>query len=770
MSDSNKKILIIISIFFLLSLSIAIFIIFYKNNNNSIVSDIDNNSPSLDDSSELEGLLDSSRLIGGLPTSDGKIGVTFSGESSNELIEYISFLDFYEKIEDKFAINISDYQLPLNIKTDVLNYYDVSRKLSLDKYLANLNSDGFAIMDNPFPSNNFYNIYDELNSRQIPLFISSDFLIYYYQQTLKKVFKDVEENIFYSNLWEINHFLYDSSRQRYENNLRAKGQVNDRVLEAQRLAAAYFAVSLELLKPDISQIDQSNNIANQAMFTPYEAENYNFSLPDYLKIDVEKELELIRTVNKAAKSPVLLYQRDYQSFVVPEEYKSNVKLNNFYLSTKWLSSEFPLYYQDKNDCPDCELDFDDWRVSMITSSFIAKDIFNSYELKNKWARIYKTLAFFKGLRGDLTYVHYRDALSNIFGDDYEIEKLFADDNPESINNLKKLKSKVLEKEFLAVEGAFDRNNIKERKQIGVRMLTDWYWPNDYISKELSYPNVSTYLNEKISKNNITACSEKNNGDKIRCNGFSLDIIALINEKSLIANDYFAENSFYKGYKEALYFLKTQISKFDKIWHYNSYWKTLSLMKEYLQVNKNNQPVFARNSNWKTKDLNTAVGTWINSQLPLEKLSIYKKNQSYSMTSGEKENFDYNYIEPNLNLVNEQLSNVNMIIKMFDLLKISDELRSSKVSLEELKVNLERIKGIMVKELNSDYLNEEELQFISLLVLEFKASQETPKILKISGNNIRAVNYDISSSKLIIAITQMNGIKTFAVGPVFSYKE
>lgn len=117
-------------------------------------------------------------------------------------------------------------------------------------------------------------------------------------------------------------------------------------------------------------------------------------------------------MNQSAKSPVLLYQRDYRSFVVPEEYKSNAKLNNFYLNTKWLSSEFPLYYQDKNECPDCELDFDDWRVSMITSSFIAKDIFDSYELKNKWARIYKTLAFFKGLRGELTYVHYRDALKN----------------------------------------------------------------------------------------------------------------------------------------------------------------------------------------------------------------------------------------------------------------------------------------------------------------------------------------------------------------------
>lgn len=770
MGDNNKKILVIALLIFLVASIVAVFVILRQNKNVSNKQiETNNNTTSLPESSELEGLIDSSRLIGGLPTSDGKIGVNFSGETSNELIEYISFLDFYEKIEDNFTINNSSYSLPLNVKTDVLNYYDVSRKLNLDSSIKDLNRNGFAIIDNPFTSNNFYNIYDELSSRQIPLLLSSDFLAYYYQQTLKKVFKDVEENIFYPNLWEINRFLYELSRQRYEAGLRSKGQVNDRVLEAQRLAAAYFATSLELLKPDLAQIDKSNNISNQNMFTPYEAENYAFVLPDYLKVDVEKEIELIKTMNKSAKSPVLLYERDYRAFSVPDEYRSNAKLNNFYLSTKWLSSEFPLYYNDRNECPACELDFDDWRISMITSSFIAKDIFDSYELKNKWARIYKTLAFFKGLRGDLTYVHYRDALSDVFGVDYNIEEIFSDTNSESINNLKKLRSKILEQQFLSVEGAFNRSDLNERKKIGVRMLADWYFPNNYILQELSYPNVSSYLNEKTAKNNITSCHDSKSNKIVRCNGFSLDIIALVDEKKLNNNSYYIENSAYQGYKEALYFLKTQINKFEKIWHYNNYWKTLSLIKEYLQVDKNKQAGFAKNADWDIKTLNTSVGIWANLQLPLEKLSVYKKNQSYSMATGDKGFFDYNYIEPNLSLVNEQLSNINMIIKMFDLLKISEELRSTRVSLEEMKTNLERVKGIMVKELNSEILNEEDLQFISLLSLEFKASQNESKILKVS-NTKKTVNYDISQPKILIAVTEVAGKKALAVSPVFAYRE
>jgi hypothetical protein len=338
-----------------------------------------------------------------------------------------------------------------------------------------------------------------------------------------------------------------------------------------------------------------------------------------------------------------------------------------------------------------------------------------------------------------------------------------------VNNLKKLRNKILEHQFLAVEGAFDRNDLSQRKKIGVRMLTDWYFPNDYILQELSYPNVSAYKNEKIAKNNITACQDNKSSRMVRCNGFSLDIIALLDEKKLNSNSYYIENSSYSGYQEALYFLKTQINKFEKIWHYNNYWKTLSLIKEYIQVDKNKQASFAKSADWDTKVLNTAVGFWVNFQLPLDKLNIYKKNQSYSMASGDKGVFDYNYIEPNLSLINEQLSNVNMIIKMFDLLKISDELRSSKVSLEELKVNLERMKGIMVKELNSEILNEEDLQFISLLALEFKSDQNNPKILKIS-NDKKTINYDISKAKLLITVTEVAEKKTFAVSPVFSYRE
>lgn len=770
MNDNFKKILLGVFILFV-TVGISLFFVF-KDKQKSIK---EKNAPvkieeglEEENEDELEKLIDSSRLIGGLPSSDEMVGLGFSGKYDGVLVEYISFLDFYKKMNNNINFKISDYNLPINVKTEVINYYDLSRRLDLDEHVDNLNKNGFAIINNPFPENNFYGIYDELFKRQIPVLITSDFLIYYYQQVLKKTFKEIEENIFYHNLWDINYLLYEKAKSRYEENLRRVGVVNDRVLEAQRLSVAYFATALELLKPEPKQINTNNDPSNTILFSSFEANNYSFVLPDYLKVDVEKEVSLIKNHQLISKSPVLLYEKDYKNFIVPDEYREQAKLNNFYLTAKWLSSNFPLYHKGQ-ECPQCDLDFDDWRVSFITSAFIARDIFDSQELKVNWARIYKTLAFFKGLRGDLTYVHYRDALVNIFGEDYKIEEVFADDNNNSINNLYKFRDEILKYEFLDVEGGFNKNNINEREKLGVKMLTDFYWPNDYIFNKLSYPYVLDYKGEKTAKNNITACNIKNEKNNVRCNGFSLDIIALIDDKALDNNVYYLENSNYKNYKEKLYSLKSQIEKLPSIWHYNNYWNNLNIIKEYLNNDKRKMPVFAQSDNWIDKELFTAVGAWVNLQLPPDKLNFYQKYQSRAIVLEENSFGDYNYIEPNLSLINEQLSSINMILDMFKLLRITNELRSVSVNLEDLKSNLIKIKEIMMKELSSQALEEDDLQFISMFSLEFKVDQINSKILSLDGQN-NVINYDISEPKLLVLPSLNKGKISFSVGPVFSYNE
>lgn len=774
MSDNSKKLILIMLFFLGVVIAVPLFIYLHKDKapTNTSKQEIQKNKNEITESPDgqltgLEESIESSRALGRLPMGEEKIGFDFSKEDESSYIEYVSFLDFYKEIKSEIQPSFKDYSLPLNIKTEVVNYYDLSRRLNIDPYLEDLNSSGVALMPNSLSAKNFYDIYEELYSKKIPLFITSDFLIYYHQQSMKKMFKDVEQNIFYKNLWDINYVLFEKSKRRYEESLAKSGNINDRVLEAERLSAAYFATSLELLKPKQNQIASSGDLSNNNLFGFLEKDIYSFNVPAYLQVDVSREVELILAKNSIVKSPVLLYERNYKDFEIPGEYSINAKLNNFYLATKWLSSTFPLHYKG-GDCPNCYLDFDDWRISMISSSLIANDIFNSHDLKNDWARIYKTLAFFKGLRGDLTYVHYRDALIACFGEGYEISKVFADDNPESMDNLYKFQSKVLEFEFLKIEGSFDKNNIDDKPKLGVKMLSDFYWPNDFIFNQLSYPNVSKYHSERLEKNNITAC--RVGKDFVRCNGFSLDIVSLIFNKNLKDNDYYRENSRYDNYENQLNSLRDQIAKFPKIWHYNNYWQGLKITKNYLESNKDNLPKYYKSSSWDLKNLYTAVGSWVNLQLPVEKLLVHQKYQRGISSSADLDFIKYNYIEPNLDLINEQLASTLMVYEMFSLLKITEELRSVFMDMEDLKNKLEKIKEIMIKELQGEELSLEDLTFISILAREYKTEKVEPRILVIDGKNSKKISYDISNPKLISTVFRRGGSNYMAVGPVFSYIE
>jgi hypothetical protein len=779
MSENSKK-LILIMIFFAIVVIVVPFIFFIKKEqkaNTPAVVDKDMPKIEMEEEEEeeesndpaklLEEMLDSSKSLGRLPMGEEKIGFDFEENQDSYKVEYLSFFNFFEEIEDDVDVSFSDYSLPLNVKTDVVNYYDLSRRLRMDKHLDNLNNNGFSILENQLEAESFYGIYDELYDKDMPLLITSDFLIYYYQQSIKDVFKSVEKNIFYKNLWDINYVLYDKAKKRYEDHLAEVGNINDRVLEAERLAVAYFATSLELLKPKEEQIASAGDLERPEMFSSMEGSIYTFQLPEYLEVDVLKELSYIEERRNVYKSPVLLYDRNYKDFIIPEEYSKNAKLNNFYLATKWLSSTFPLHYRGE-DCPECYLDFDDWRISMIGSAIISDDIFNSHNLKNDWARIYKTLAFFKGLRGDLSYVHYRDALSYIFGEDYSIAEIFADSNPENVDNLYKFQERILKYEFLEIEGALDRNDSVDKPKVGVKMLADFYWPNDYIFNQLSYPKVTSYQGDSnsIPDSNVTAC--KVNGDTQRCNGFSLDIVKLVFDKNLDTNGYYKENSKYDKYLDQIAHLKGQIEEFSDIWHYNVYWQSLEIIKKLLAVNSDFLPSFTKNPNWENRKLHTAVSSWVNAQLPNDDLKVYQKFQRGITDSAEFSFMKNSYIEPNLDLVNEQIASIEMINEMFSLLKINEEIRTLAVDLEEIKSNLVRAKEIMIKELQGEPLSVDDVNFIAVFSREYEVFSPGEKKLIIDDNE--KISYDISDPKLLLIIFNRDGENYMAVGPTFSYIE
>ena len=688
--------------------------------------------------------------------------------STDLLIEYLTFANFYQKQEIDSRPGFEQYDLPLNTKIDIINYHDIARKLKLDPVIEDINNYGFALIDNPWKGeiNDFYSAYAKLRTEQIPLFISSDFLLYYHQNIMKKTFKDIEENIFYYNVWDINKDLYDRAKTRYEARLSEVGNVNDSLLEASRLATVFFAVSLELLKPQANQIAPIGVQINEDKFSVAEANRFAFNVPPNLKNDIEAELLLIREAKKVSKSPVLLYSRDYSEFLIPSDYSGHAKLHNFYLASKWLNSVFPLYYQEDN-CASCLLDREDWRINFITALLISEDFNSLPQIKNRWARIYKVISFFKGLKDNLDYINYRDASLAVFGEGYDIEAVFKGDNASIDENLLKLSKEISQYEFLEIQGGPSVKDLKEKINIGFKVLSDSYSPDDYLLSRLVSPIVSNYLaGTVVASNNVTACGQKSNLK--RCNGFSYDIINLV--YPLKRSSYFLENSNYNYYDTESARLSREI-KLSVENHASNYWSSLALIKEFLEFDKKLMPVFAESLEWENKSLNTSVAAWANNYIPLEKFSLNQSLGSLGLDNFSRWS-ESSYIEPNLALVNELISINEMVTEMLLALRIETEIKQVIEDLRIASTNLEKIKAIIIKEIAGEKIDSLDFEFIS----DFAGELEIVEPIKDKSFNIKPVTFtrtlisDLNNFKFIVIVNQRDNQKFFSVGPVWNYSE
>ena len=707
---------------------------------------------------------------GGLPTEIiPGVATTTDPFGVNGLdVEYLSFNDFYEIPDNSYEANFQNYELPINIKIDGMNYYDLARKINLDLAITDLNGQGFAVLDNPWPNevNNFYSFYEKLETNQIPFLITSDFLIYYYQNSLKKVFKDIEEHVFYDNLWVINKEMYEMAKSRYETRLSEIGNINDSVLEGQRMELAFFSVALELLKPAQEQISSKGALDDPTKFSESDADRFYFNPPVYLRDEVIREAQMIRAGKGQVKSPNLLYVRDYTEFSVPKEYKTDAKLNNFYLASRWLNSSFPLYYQD-DSCPDCYLDREDWRLNMVAASLIATDFSEREDLKGRWARIYKLMAFFKGLREEIDYVDFRDALVSEFGSDYDVYKLFDDKNPEAMANLEKLKDKLAQYEFAEIRGALNKTDVETRKKIGFKLLTEPYWPNDYIFGTLTHPKVGRYLGSEKFPDNLTVCDIK--GSFVRCNGTSLDIANLVTPMS--GNELFDRNANYVNYQQQSEFLVNQFNR-DGLWQTANYWSTLSLMKSTLSPEKEKMPAFASSDAWRERGLKTAVSSWINLQLPWEQISLAPRVSEYGLSDYSRRNENI-YIEPNLPLINGLIATNNMMAKMFTALRLQDDINLAAYSVKAIDADLQLIKRLIEKELaGQEFDDKEDEALIDFARRYVKVDKnDDDKILWLPSLKGRAnLKEDLSRLKLMVVVYQSGENKVMAVGPIWDYQE
>ncbi len=684
--------------------------------------------------------------------------------------ENLAFGSFYKSQTETYPQSIKNVDLPLNVKSQVANYYTVSRKINLDNALPTLNKNGFAIIPNPFPKggDNFFTVYNELKQRSVPLLVTSDFLLYYYQNSLKQIYKDVEASFFYENLWKVNKQMFEVANNRYLERRRKLGVTTDPLLEAQRLEAAYFATSLQLLSPKANQVGKTEDLSNTTIFSPSEATKYQFTTPEYLMDDINQEITLIAAANKTEKSPVMLYLRNYVDFKVPNDYATSAKLKNFYQASRWQSTIFPLRY--RNDlCPDCLLDQDDWTINQIAAYLISEDMSANQGLKNDWAKVYKVTSFFSGLSSGLTYLHYQTVRQEVFPDK-NIEDIFASD---TIKNLEKMQEKLKSIYFKPAEGGLNDTTASIRSGLGMRLLQTSYWPDHYIYDRLTFASAGSYaLPGNNSGKVMTACYNNIKKESYRCRGIGFDILGTVTTDTP-TTPFITDNIKYKDYSSQRTSLMNELANYNKgEWYVNNFWTTLSIVKPYVNEKLTGLP-YSKTPAWKDRQTTLALSGLTNMSVSADEWQINRRLTDPNLQSTpSNDDTNIHFIETQNALNDELLANSTMLFQALAALQVVKDTDSQ---FKELIDKLTKIREIGRKELKGETLSADNYQFIVELVSQYTVSKVGSRTVNVGfydpiSKRTQNTKQTLTPLKLLLMIYEINGQKMLVAGPVLDYKE
>ncbi len=663
------------------------------------------------------------------------------------------------------------YTLPLkDVKEQAVNYRDFSRRINLDKSLAPINNHGFTVIANPFDAGitDWQTSYQTLLQNKLPILITSDSLLGVYQQTLAITYKEAEDTIFYDSLWQVLRQVYDQSRRRYETGFQQAGIEADAATEASRLELAYAAVGLKLLEPQANQIKEAIG-EPRIYFSTQESQQYRIVIPSYLQKEVDAELALIAKLSKSAPSPIFKDTRDYQIFTVPVEYAASEKLKNYYRASAWLTQTlFPLYAKG-DQCPDCTFDAPDHQVTFLTALYLSRDLAASQDLKNRWANIYKSVSYFRGLEYNLTYLDYDRALRDSFGDTYNLDELFTQNDETTKKNIATVQKKLAEQDFIFALSGTDQS-VQNK---GLRLMRQRYLMEQKLFSQVVGTSVGTFTGptEKVATP-FTGCPQNKTFE--RCISTSLDLFAALGNP--LAKQWLdtTSNNRYQQYGARSNAFASSLSTFSPdTWRDNTYLNTLQSLS-LLKKSPTGFPAFMQTDQWAAKTLDTSLGAWTDFHRTIV-IDRVKPEDTVGLVSY----FPYGYVEPQPELYARLSANVDMTLRGLAQLQIIAPQSKSYERLSNLKTTLDRAYDISVKELSNIELNGEDYDYINGFYKNIrqingdvkKANLANKVTINYPGTRNTTLRTQINGLNYVVALYPDSQGKLFlAIGPMLNYSE
>lgn len=718
---------------------------------------------------------------------------------SNVKTEKINFKNYYSLTSLDITIQVPQYNLPMETN-EILNFSDFYAKIPLsDNALKLLEKNGFVVISNPFNSNEeeITKPYEILKYEEIPIFITTDTMLHLYHIQFDETLRQIEEREFYDNIWKISKELLDDSIGKYNT---STGDLK----EALRRNVAYFSVALELLRPKEEQLCKDKLECEDpgfasSYFKEEDLQKYDFSIPNFVKDDVEEELRLIEKHEGFADSPIFIYREDYSQYVPRGHYTRSEKLKNYFKAFMWYGRISMLLKgtdqvgpgKSCNDFPPCKalISLYDANIQTISASLITSKFAESQELLDKWDRIYSVTAFYVGLSDDLGPYEYIDALNSVFNGKF-------DPNDLTEENIGRLKAKLAEYRSPEIYGGtgdcaiwppFTPEQADECLEAtkGFRFMGQRFIPDSYMFSNLVSPHVGMYIGKNCDK---TFTCELTNGGPARCFSRGLDVMALLGSeraKELLID---LGDTEYEGldeegnrvtYETQFNKLKEEFDKFTEVdWQKNLYWSWLYALKPLLQEYTDGYPTFMQTEAWQDKELITALASWTE----LRHDTILYAKQSYTPrleAALPEEKPVVGYIEPVPKFYNRLLALTKMTNKGLDDMGVLDDLAKSR--LQNLEIILKRLVELSEKELKNEELTQDDYDFIknfgnklnnviedvddkakkTTIIADVHTDANTKQVLEegVGYVNLIVVAYRVPDGRILIG-----------AGPVFSYYE
>lgn len=739
---------------------------------------------------------------------------------------------------------IPPYQLPLDINS-ISNFQDFLNKIPLDLQAKSLlEKNGFVVIPTPSDILNspeeFDSFYSKLQDKDIPVFVTTDSLLHYYHVFFDTALMRLEKDIFYDDIWQMSKSFFDDAMDIYKN---AKDPI---LKESAKRNVAYLSVVLELLKPKDEQVVSSRNVKNAvscsapdeeychqiyqeainngtfSLFGQKELEKYLFTIPDFVKASVEKELQLINEHKGWSCSPTFLYEEDYSQYAPRGHYTKSEKLKNYFKAVMWygrmtnLVRGSPLLGSGKCNKPvytgsDLKgfISEEDAKIQTLSASLLAKKFASDKDIQDKWGRLYAITSFFVGFSDDLGPVEYSIAIKKIFGSSENIEvnqlatkiedirKLIKEEFPtpkiysglgnakltvdfpppltnEQINFLKKQAEKLL-------------TNTQGFRMLGQREVVD-----SYLFSKIVSPYSGEYNGDKNKKPFtyvVTPLTPR--GREVRGFPRGLDIMALFGSKR--AKEIITElgDANYSDYEKRFNELKQEIDSLPASeWYKNLYWNWLYVLKSLLSEFGNGYQTFMQTKAWQDKELNTALASWTE----LRHDTILYVKQSYTMAElgGAEEHPIVGYVEPVPEFYLRLFNLSKMTKDGLSRLLTKDELDSIGVgdAMDKFNTILSRLLDISKTELENKELTEEDYSFIKYFGAQLESINKSltgadyqdevdPNMFKTTmiadvhtdGNTKQVLEEGVGYIKTLIAVYRLPDNRILiGAGPVFSYFE